>query len=168
MPARPDASATRALAWLYSPADQRPLFAALCGIEGEINASLRSGLDHQVAHTRLAWWREECQRCAQGRPSHPLTRDLIGCVGARAAAPPAALMGLVDAAVWDLAAATFATRRELTAYCERWAGAMIAPLADFGAPCAEPGACRALGAALREIELLCALAREARAGRLRL
>lgn len=166
--ARPDASATRALAWLYAPQEQRPLFAALCALEGEVGASLRPGLDHQVAHLRLEWWRAECARTAAGTPSHPLTRAVAECLAGRDAAPLAGLTGLVDAAVWDLAGATFETRRELSAYCGRWAEAIIVPLAQFAAPGVDRAAGRALGALLRESELLAHLAREARAGRLRL
>jgi phytoene synthase len=167
-PARPAASATRALAWLYAPVDQRPLLAALYALEEEIGASLRPGLDHQVAHLRLEWWREECARTAQARPAHPLTRDLAAAFAGSDPAPLAGLTGLVDAAVWDLAAATFGTRRELKGYCERWAEAIVVPLARFAAPEVGPAASRTLGAALREGELLAGLARDARAGRLRL
>jgi len=174
MPGRPDSPATRALAWLYAPPPQRAAFAALCAIEREIGASLRPGLDHQLAHARLSWWREECERCVQGQPQHPLTRELAGLC-----APPergwlAGLVGLVDAATWDLAAATFATRRELLGYCERWSAAMIEPLTRLAGHAAatvgasDDGAARALGVSLREMELLLALAADARAGRLRL
>jgi phytoene/squalene synthetase len=84
--------------------------------------------------------------------------------------------------VWDLAGATFETRRELTAYCERWSAAMIEPLApaprttaDAAAATADAAAAAttratnwsALGAAMREIEMLSHLAREAHYGRLR-
>ncbi len=168
MPVRPEGPPTRVLAWLYFPVAQRPLLAALCGIESEIAASLRAGLDHQVAHARLGWWRDECQRCAQGRPAHPLTRALTASFASGDLAPLAALAGLVDTAMWDLAAATFETRRELTAYCERWSAALIEPLARFALPGIAPDRSRALGRALREIEMLNALARDARAGRLRL
>ncbi|HVH82845.1 MAG TPA: squalene/phytoene synthase family protein, partial [Steroidobacteraceae bacterium] len=97
----------------------------------------------------------------------PLTRAVVGHLDGRDPAPLAGLVGLVDAAVWDLAAATFETRRELAAYCERWAEAIIVPLARLAAPEVGPAA-RSLGAALREGELLGRLAPEARAGRLRL
>jgi phytoene synthase len=167
-PARPAASATRALAWLYAPGNQRPLLAALCAIEDEIGASLRSGLDHQVAHLRLEWWRAECARSAVGRPAHPLTRALVGCFAGRDPAPLAGLVGLVDAAIWDLAAATFETRRELAGYCERWADAIAVPLGQFAAPEVDAARLRALGAALREAELLGRIATDARAARLRL
>jgi 15-cis-phytoene synthase len=168
---RPDAlSSTRYLAWLYSPPAQQPVLGALCEIEAEVVASLRPGIDHHVAHARLQWWREEFERAAQGRPVHPLTRALVKAyAGARAAnepSPLAGISGFVDTAVWDLAGATFETRKELTAYCERWAAAMFEPAASLaGISSAAPW--RALGAAVREIELLANLAREAHAGRLR-
>jgi 15-cis-phytoene synthase len=167
-PARPEASTARALAWLYSPPQQRPLLAALIGVEGEIGASLKAGVDHQVAHARLEWWRAECARCAAGEPTHPLTQAALACFAGGDPAPLAGLGGLVDAAVWDLAAATFETRQELRAYCDRWAEAMIVPLARLASPELDPAAARALGAALRQGELLSRLAPDARAGRLRL
>ena len=165
---RPDLSPTRSLAWLYSSTVQRPVFAALSALECEIGASLRPGLDHQVAHTRLAWWREECARTAQGSPTHPLTRELAMVLAPLGPTPLAGLAGLVDTAVWDLSCATFGTRRELTGYCERWSTAMVAPLVSLALPAAGAAQARALGVGLREIELLLALAPDARAGRLRI
>jgi phytoene synthase len=163
----PDLSPTRSLAWLYSSAVQRPAFAALAALEREIGASLRPGLDHQVAHARLAWWREECARAAQGRPAHPLTRELASLFAPFGPVPLAGLGGFVDTAVWDLSCATFDTRSELTGYCERWSAAMIAPLVSLALPDAPAAQARTLGACLREIELLLALAADARSGRLR-
>jgi len=174
---RPDPSPTRHLAWLYSSPVQRPALAALLEIEREIGTSLRPGLDHQVAHTRLAWWREECARTAQGSPAHPLTRELAALFAPPAPTlhgpvpigrpPLAGLAGFVDTAVWDLSCATFETGRELTGYCERWSAAMIAPLVSLALPDAPAAQARALGVSLREIELLLALAVDARSGRLR-
>lgn len=169
MPEKPEAHTPRFLAWLYSAASQQPVLASLCAIEREIGASLRPGTDHHVAHTRLEWWREECARCAAGNPVHPLTRELRIQVeqlapAGRAVSALTGLSGLVDTATWDLAGATFERREELTAYCRRWAAAVVAPL-TVGADGETDGA--ELGAALRELELLGHLAGDARAGRLR-
>jgi phytoene synthase len=166
MPAKPEAHTPRFLAWLYATRSQQPVLAALCGIEGEVSASLRPGVDHHVAHTRLEWWREECARCAAGNPVHPLTRELRTHLeqfapGSQANSALAGLSGLVDAATWDLAAATFERRAELTAYCRRWAAAMVAPVGAPGVDWTD------FGAALCELELLSHLARDARAGRVR-
>lgn len=165
---RPDLSPTRSLARLYSSTVQRPALAALSSLEREIGASLRPGLDHQVAHTRLAWWHEECDRTARGSPAHPLTRELAALLAPLGTEALAGLAGFVDTAVWDLSCATFDTRRELTGYCERWSAAMIAPLVSLASPDAPATQARALGVSLREIELLLALAADARSGRLRL
>jgi phytoene/squalene synthetase len=116
-------------------------------------------------------------------------------VNAPAASPLAGILGFVDTAAWDLAAATFETRKELTAYCERWAAAMFQSAAAMSEAVIEgtgasgasnPSSAtdssvasnvsanksgsshwRRLGAAVREIELLSNLAGDARAGRLR-
>ncbi len=170
MPIRPELSPTRALVWLYMPPAQRPVFQALCGIEAEIAASLKPGLDHEVAHARLAWWGEECDRTASGAPTHPLTRALVASVASGEISALARLRGVVDVATWDLAAATCETRTQLTAYCERWAQAMIAPLVPSTlAPSPAIGStCVKVGATLHEIQLLARLADDARVGRLRL
>ena len=167
MPEKPEAHTPRFLAWLYSTRSQQPVLAALCGIEREVAASVKPGVDHHVAHTRLEWWREECARCAAGNPVHPLTRELRMHVEEftprnEANTALAGLPGLVDAATWDLAAATFERREELTAYCRRWAAAMVVPVGAAGVDWT------GLGAALCELELLGHLARDARAGRLRI
>lgn len=161
-------SAARYLAWLYSPAPQQHVLGVLCEIENEIAGSLRPGIDHQVAHARLQWWREECERCVEGRPVHPLTRELAKAYGGIVAAPSlTGIAGLVDTAVWDLASATFETRKELAAYCERWSAAMFETAAALPAG-TNDHAVRALGAAVRELEMLEQLAREAQVGRLRM
>jgi 15-cis-phytoene synthase len=168
MLARPDFPASRTLAWLYSPRPLRAPLATLLALEREIGASLRPGLDHHVAHTRLEWWREECGRCLAGEPRHPLTRELAAAFGPADRSALAALTGLVDTAVWDLAAATFETRRELSAYCERWSAALIEPLGRLASAAAAPESLRPIGRSLRELELLVALVPEAQAARLRL
>ncbi len=189
----PDWHPARYLAPLYSPPSERPVLEALFGVESEVVASVRGGLEHQVAHIRLQWWREECDRAAKGQAVHPFTKTLVEAFGSPAAL--AGIAGFVDTAVWDLAAATFETRREVTAYCERWATAMIvtaashaaaeAPAVNGAAPAGDaptnsaaagraprPGsfnrpAWLSLGAAMHEIEMLANLASEAQAGRLR-
>jgi len=168
MSARAEASAPRALARLYCPPAQRVLFQSLLGIEAEIGAALARGLEHDVAHARLGWWREECARLAQGAPLHPLTRALAASLPANDRDVLAPVAGFTDLATWDLAGATFQSPRELAAYCERWSAAFVGPLARHAQPDSPPGAALSLGARLRELELLNALGADARHGRLRL
>jgi phytoene synthase len=173
MPARPETLGTpRYLAWLYSPPPLRESLGLLLELEAEICALRAAPLDHQVAHVRLAWWREECERVARGTALHPLTRALFALRGSTAAAR-LDFGGLIDVAAWDLAQATFATRAELAGYCGRWASAVTQLAAQLAASppvsaerAGEIG--HALGIHVREIELLSGLALEAHAGRLRL
>src|SRR5438876_7231596 len=127
----PESQSARYFASLYAAPSERPALDALFGIEREVFDSVRTDLDHHVAHTRLEWWREECERAARGGAAHPLIRTLITALGdphAKSVPQLAGLCGIVDVATWDLASATFETRRELEAYCHRWAAAMIEPL----------------------------------------
>ena len=206
-------SPSRYLAWLYSTEARKPVLATLLNIESEIASGLRPGLEHHVAHARLQWWSEEAERVAEGRPVHPLTRELVkarsnasgnagnpsGAHADRVASAAAGLTahdagltahiaGFVDTAIWDLASATFETRKELTAYCERWATAMFETadgltraeardLATDAAPAtvekpaagaSAPSPWTVLGAAVREIELLADAARDVQLGRVRI
>lgn len=168
MPETPDWHASRYLASLYSLPTEGHVLDLLFGIESEIVASLQNRLDHNVAHARLQWWREECARVAKGTPAHPLTRELVSEFAGLPSDGLAGLSGFVDVAVWDLAAATFETRRELTAYCERWSNALIVPAAAHaGAAAKDRQAWLKIGAAMHEMEMLSQVASEARAGRLR-
>ncbi|MBS0366789.1 MAG: squalene/phytoene synthase family protein [Proteobacteria bacterium] len=159
----------RALALLYTPAPGQSCLQALLGIEAQLRSSLRA--EHEVAHARLSWWRDECARTARGEPLHPLTQHLTAVFATRGLPPPPSLAGLVDVAVWDLASATFERQAELSAYCTRWSGGLLQPLALFSAaadgnPVHDP--LTALGATLCELELLLALRGHAAQGRLRL
>jgi 15-cis-phytoene synthase len=166
------AGTPRYFAWLYSDARLQGLLAPLFGIETEINAALQPGLEHSVAHVRMTWWAEEAQRLRAGHALHPLARALLAQwpVAAGAAAGPD-VSGLVDIAAWDLASATFETRRELALYCERWARSVIqlataAAAPDLPAPTAQQFGL-AVGTAVCELDMLVSLARSARFGRLR-
>jgi len=156
----------RYFVWLYAPPDQQIVVQCLLGLEREIAGTLRAVTEHQVVHVRLEWWRAESERFVNGTPVHPLTRALAE-LARKLNLPeiPRGVAGFVDVATWDLAGATFETRRELQAYCERWAGAMFDTLAAFATSPHEH--VRKLGAAVREIEFLAELARDAHAGKLR-
>jgi phytoene synthase len=166
------AGTPRYFAWLYSDARLQALLAPLFGIETEINAALQPALEHSVAHARMSWWAEEAQRLRAGHALHPLSRTLLAQWPAATGAPGPDVSGLVESAAWDLASATFETRRELALYCERWARSMIQLAATSGAAGLPPQTAQqfgvGLGAALCELEMLISLPHAARRGRLRL
>jgi len=149
----------RYFALLYTPAEQQNLLAALFVIEAEIRSSANQTA-HEVAHTRLHWWRAEIDRLVNRNAQHPATRVL------QAALPHTDFSGLhelIVAADLDLARMTYQTRMELDAYLER-SGSVLAAFA--GMVLVNSQEIRALGALLRRVETLRDLAGDARAGRI--
>ena len=63
----------RYFALLYAPVEQRELLTALFVIDAEIRASATQ-VAHEVAHTRLQWWRAEVDRLINRNAQHPATQ----------------------------------------------------------------------------------------------
>jgi len=103
---------------------------ALWTVADEIHASARAGLDHTVAHARLAWWQEECARTARGAAAHPLTTVLSRYVHAVAGDWPQ-LAGCVRAAALELAHAPLSTADERHDYASASLGTVFAAMAQL-------------------------------------
>lgn len=145
----------RYFALLYTPPEQREFIAAILVIDAEIRGSCQAS--HDVAHTRVAWWRAEVDRLVNRNAQHPATQTL------QRALPHAdfsVLHEALTAADMDLAKMSYNTRPELAAYLERSGGAVL----QFASPVA-PEAARKIGALIRRVETLRDLTREAREGR---
>lgn len=107
---------------LYTPEDRRDAVLALYVVDSEIRESSRIA-SHDVAHTRLTWWRAETDRLVNGNPQHPATRLLCDrWRGERSVF--AKLHEILVAADMDLARMTFNNEQELRAYCARSGGAL--------------------------------------------
>lgn len=112
----------RYFALLYSPETSREIVQALYAIEAEIRESAKSA-SHDVAHTRLTWWRAETDRLINANPQHPATRALLERTsGDRSVFNQ--LHEVLAAADMDLARMTFSNQQELRAYCSRSGGAV--------------------------------------------
>jgi phytoene synthase len=164
-----EAGSARHLAWLYSPPEARAGIAALLTLEAEIAGSTRPGLDHGVAHARLAWWQEEAGELLRGRPRHPLGRQLAEAFAAASLSPPD-LRGLVDVARLDLACAAFESQPELADYLSSWSQGLFRNLLLLSCSGAAARAdlerfATAAGSGIRDVELLSRLASDARLGR---
>ena len=107
---------------LYTPDDRRDAVLALYAIDAEIREASRS-VSHDVAHTRLTWWRAETDRLVNGSPQHPATR-LLGDRWRGERAVFSKLHEMLAAADMDLARMTFNNEQELRAYCARSGGAL--------------------------------------------
>lgn len=107
---------------LYAPEQRREVVLAIYVIETEIRESAKSA-SHDVAHTRLTWWRAETDRLINGNPQHPATRILHErASGDRSVFNK--LHEVLAAADMDLARMTFGNQQELRAYCSRSGGAI--------------------------------------------
>lgn len=147
---------TRYFALLYATPAERELLSTLFVIDSEIRASIYAA--HEVAHTRLQWWRTEIDRLINRNAQHPATQAL------QSALPDAdfsALHELLVAADMDVACMTYQTKAELDAYLIR-SGSVL----EFAASNKEARQqARQLGALIRRVETLRDLLIEAKAGR---
>ena len=116
----------RYFALLYTPAEQRDAATALLLIDAEIRESAQSP-NHDVAHTRLQWWRQEIDRLVNANAQHPATRVLSSLSIDRRQFLK--LHELLAAADMDLARMTYVNERELRAYCARSGGVVTELLA---------------------------------------
>lgn len=141
---------------LYAPTDKRDAIAALYVIDAEIRESARSP-SHDVAHTRLQWWRAEVDRLVNGAPQHPATRLLFERHPAERRSL-AKLHELLVAADMDLARMTYNNESELNAYCSRSGGAVHELIAEQLGGTELPALSRALahtlGIGVRQTEIL--------------
>lgn len=155
--------------WLirFCAPEQSAALTALFAIEQEVSASLRDGLEHQVAHVRLEWWHEELTRLAEGAARHPATRALADAAARQRRSPPD-LRALIEHVRVDLAGVAFLSRDELDEHLRAWGASVFREVAlGANAPVAmaEQLSNRA-GALLRELELLSEFALHARRGRI--
>jgi phytoene synthase len=157
----------RYFAQLYAPPEKREALVALFVVEAEMRDSAENA-NHDVAHTRLRWWRDEIERLANGNAQHPATRSLQEHLADHAVFRR--LHELIVSADMDLARMTYGNARELHAYTERSGGvaAQLAGLLLAATPLSPEvtATLGKLGGALREVEIVRDLRRDVRAGRL--
>lgn len=144
----------RYFALLYAPPEQRELLSALFVVDAEIRASAAAA--HEVAHTRLQWWRAEVDRLVNRNAQHPATKALQDV---NPNADFTVLHDALTAADMDLVRMTYNTTDELNAYLRRSGGSLFQLIGDSRDSAA-------IGAWIRRVETLRDLAADARAGRI--
>lgn len=159
----------RYFALLYAPPQKRDAVTALYVIDAEIRESAQS-VNHDVAHTRLQWWRQEIDRLVNANPQHPATR-ILSAQADFDRKQFARLHELLVAADMDLARMTYLNARELRAYCARSGGIvqeLIAMLLAGPAALDEPAraAANRIGVGVRQAEMLRDVRQDAYEGRL--
>jgi len=154
---------------LYTPPEKRDVVTALYVIDAEIRESAQS-VNHDVAHTRLQWWRQEIDRLVNANPQHPATR-VLGSLDAGMRKGFAKLHELLVAADMDLARMTYLNMNELRAYSARSGGAiqeLIAAALVSPQELDEAArlAANRIGAGIRQTEMLRDVRQDAYDGRL--
>jgi len=112
----------RYLAVLFAGSAARGTLGALYAFEAELRRIVASD-SHEAAHARLKWWRDEVDRLAAGRASHPITQALPVSRG-RQAVDTSLLHELLAAADLDLAGFTYRDWTQLEGYCYRAGGSL--------------------------------------------
>jgi 15-cis-phytoene synthase len=153
---------------LYTPQEKRDEVTALFVIEAELRESAQSA-NHDVAHTRLQWWRQEIDRLVNNNAQHPATRVLANA--SREHRHFSKLHELIVAADMDLARMTYLNEQEMRAYCSRSGGSIAELIAiQLATPSALDNAQRAtankLGALVRAAEIVRDVRQDAYEGRL--
>ena len=62
--------------FLFLPPERRRAITALYAFCREVDDIVDECTDAGVAHTKLAWWRQELARLYAGQPQHPVARAL--------------------------------------------------------------------------------------------
>jgi phytoene synthase len=158
----------RYFALLYAPPEKRDAATAVFVIDAEIRESAQSA-NHDVAHTRLQWWRQEIDRLVNANALHPATRLLSELPIDRR--QYAGLHELIVAADMDLARMTYLNLREMLAYCARSGGAvteLIARVLAHPTPLDETtrNAANKIGTLVRAVEIVRDVRQDAYDGRM--
>lgn len=103
------------------PRETRRAITAFYALCRELDDVVDECHEAQVAAAKLAWWRSELERMAQGTPQHPVTRALSDTQQGRKL-PQALLQEIVDGMAMDLTASRYADFATLQLYCHRVAG----------------------------------------------
>jgi len=154
---------------LYTPPEHRDALMALYVIDAEVRESAQSA-NHDVAHTRLRWWRAEIDRLINRNAQHPATRVLLDKHPDKVH-EFSKLHEALAAADMDMARMTYSNERELRAYSVR-SGGIITQLCaqllttDTELPEAVLSAATSAGVGIRHAEALRDLRQDAVDGRI--
>jgi phytoene synthase len=100
---------------------QRRALQALLAFRREVSDVTVECSDTQVAAIKLAWWSEELAKTFQGRPDHPVGRELAWLMGHRSVSG-AQLHRVIDAVRSDLEQPGYPSFEALTRYCHGVSG----------------------------------------------
>ena len=107
--------------FLFLPPERRRAITALYAFCREVDDVVDECSDPGVAHTKLAWWRQELARLYAGEPQHPVTRALQPAVQPFGIKHEY-LNEIIDGMEMDLSLNRYPDFAALEQYCHRVAG----------------------------------------------
>jgi phytoene synthase len=107
--------------FLFLPAPRRRAITALYAFCREVDDIVDECTDAGLAHTKLAWWRQELARLYAGAPQHPVARALAPAIEPYGIKHEY-LSEIVDGMQMDLTQVRYADFAALELYCHRVAG----------------------------------------------
>ncbi len=142
---------------LYAPTGLRTRLHALFSFRHACEMAVQRVLEPDIARIKLAWWREEIERYANGNAVHPIFKSLLDEHG-EPLLNPETMGNVVDAAQMDLAQTRYPMPADLLRYCRLGGGSFFLSQAEilhgrsFAAD--EKERLSTIGSGIRLIELL--------------
>src|SRR5512139_2308730 len=104
--------------FLFLPAERRRAIMALYAFCREVDDVVDECNDVALASTKLAWWRQEIERVADGQPQHPVGLALKAASG-QFNLPKEQLLEVIDGMEMDLTQSRYLDFKGLSLYCYR-------------------------------------------------
>ena len=104
--------------FLFLPAERRRAIMALYAFCREVDDVVDECQDLSLAGAKLAWWRQEVERIANGQPQHPVTQALSQ-LDPGIHLPREQLLEIIDGMEMDLQQSRYLDFKGLSLYCYR-------------------------------------------------
>ncbi|MDE2441106.1 MAG: presqualene diphosphate synthase HpnD [Betaproteobacteria bacterium] len=104
--------------FLFLPPERRQAIMALYAFCREVDDVVDECNDISIASTKLAWWRQEIERVAEGNPQHPVGLALKQ-VAPGINLPTEQLLEIIDGMEMDLQQSRYLDFKGLSLYCYR-------------------------------------------------
>ncbi|MGB4467700.1 MAG: presqualene diphosphate synthase HpnD [Azovibrio sp.] len=104
--------------FLFLPPERRKAIMALYAFCREVDDVVDECEDPALASTKLAWWRQEVDRLADGQPQHPVCQALQAA-GKQFNLPREQLLEIIDGMEMDLQQSRYLDFKGLSLYCYR-------------------------------------------------
>ena len=108
---------------MFLPPERRRAITAVYAYCREVDDVVDECTDTSIAHTKLAWWRDELARLYAGTPQHPVARALRPFVD-RFDLRRELMFEIIDGMEMDLTQNRYLDFKALEIYCYRVAGAV--------------------------------------------